>query len=41
MFRDLVVDKGINAKLLLFNKVYSFFANQEKELEFKFNEINR
>ena len=27
MFHDLVVDKGINAKLLLFNKVYSFFAN--------------
>ena len=37
MFHDLVVDKDINAKLPLFNKVRSFFANQETELEFKFD----
>ena len=40
MFHDLVVDKDINAKLPLFNKVHSFFANQETELEFKFDEIS-
>jgi len=39
MFHDLVVDKDINAKLPLFNKVHSFFANQETELEFKFDEL--
>ena len=39
MFHDLVVDKDINAKLPLFNKVRSFFANQETELEFKFDEL--
>ena len=39
MFHDLVVDKDINAKLPLFNKVHSFFANQETELEFKFSEL--
>jgi glycerol-3-phosphate dehydrogenase len=41
MFHDLVVDKDINAKLPLFNKVHSFFANQETELEFKFDEISQ
>ena len=39
MFHDLVVDKGVNAKLPLFNKAHSFFANQETELEFKFVEL--
>jgi glycerol-3-phosphate dehydrogenase (NAD(P)+) len=39
MFHDLVVDKDINAKLPLFNKVHSFFANKETELEFKFDEL--
>jgi glycerol-3-phosphate dehydrogenase len=39
MFHDLVVDKDINAKLPLFNKVRSFFANKETELEFKFDEL--
>jgi glycerol-3-phosphate dehydrogenase (NAD(P)+) len=39
MFHDLVVDKDINAKLPLFNKVHSFFANQETELEFKFDNL--
>ena len=39
MFHDLVVDKDINDKLPLFNKVHSFFANNEIELEFKFNEL--
>ena len=40
MFHDLVVDKDINAKLPLFNKVHSFFANQETELEFKFDDLD-
>ena len=39
MFHDLVVDKDINAKLPLFNKINNFFANQERELEFKFDEL--
>ena len=39
MFHDLVADKDINAKLPLFNKVHSFFDSQEKELEFKFDEL--
>ena len=39
MFHDLVVDKHMNDKLPLFNKVHSFFANQETELEFKFDEL--
>ena len=39
MFNDLVVDKNLNCKLPLFNKVYSFFANQESELESKFDEL--
>jgi glycerol-3-phosphate dehydrogenase (NAD(P)+) len=39
IFHDLVVDKDINAKLPLFNKVHSFFANQETELEFKFDNL--
>ena len=41
MFNDLVVDKDMNDKLPLFNKVYSFFANQETELDFKFDEISQ
>jgi len=40
MFHDLVDDKGLNCKLPLFSKVYSFFHNNEKELEFKFDEIS-
>ena len=40
-FNDLVVDKDMNDKLPLFNKVYSFFANQETELDFKFDEISQ
>ena len=39
MFHDLVADKDINAKLPLFNKVHGFFDSQEKELEFKFDEL--
>jgi len=41
MFHELIVDNDVNDKLPLFNKVYSFFANQEKELEFKFDEISQ
>ena len=40
MFHDLVVDKDLNFKLPLFSKVHSFFVNQDKELEFKFDEIS-
>ena len=40
MFHELIVDNDVNDKLPLFNKVYSFFANQETELDFKFDEIN-
>ena len=40
MFHDLVVDKDLNCKLPLFNKVYSFFHNNEKELEFMFDELD-
>ncbi len=39
MFHDLVVDKHMNDILPLFNNVHSFFANQETELEFKFDEL--
>jgi glycerol-3-phosphate dehydrogenase len=41
MFHDLVDDKDLNCKLPLFSKVYSFFHNNEKELEFKFDEISQ
>ena len=39
MFHELIVDNDLNSKLPLFNKVYSFFAKQETELEFKFDEL--
>jgi glycerol-3-phosphate dehydrogenase len=39
MFHDLVLDKDMHDKLPLFNKVYSFFHNNENELEFKFDEL--
>ena len=38
MFHALL-DKDINEKLPIFNKLYSFFANKESSLEFKFNEL--
>jgi len=38
MFHDLV-DEKLNKDLPIFNKLYVFFANQEKELEFKFDEL--
>ena len=41
MFHDLVVNNHMNDKLPLFNKVYRFFHNNEKELEFKFDEISQ
>ena len=40
MFNNLVIDNNMKDKLPLFNKVHSFFANQEKGLEFKFNELD-
>ncbi|MDB9910301.1 NAD(P)-binding domain-containing protein [Flavobacteriales bacterium] len=39
MLHELVVDKDVNNELPLFNKVYRFFDSQEKELEFKFDEL--
>jgi glycerol-3-phosphate dehydrogenase (NAD(P)+) len=38
MFHDLL-EKKINNELPIFNKLYNFFANQESELEFKFDEL--
>lgn len=38
MFHDLT-EKDMIKELPLFNKVYNFFANQERELEFKFDEL--
>ena len=38
MLHDLI-EEDVTKELPLFNKLYSFFANQEKELEFKFNEL--
>ena len=38
-FHELIVDKDMEDKLPLFSKVYGFFANQETELEFKFDEL--
>jgi glycerol-3-phosphate dehydrogenase (NAD(P)+) len=38
MFHDLV-DEKLNKDLPIFNKLYVFFANKERELEFKFNEL--
>jgi glycerol-3-phosphate dehydrogenase (NAD(P)+) len=40
MFHALIVDKDLNCKLPLFNKLYLFFDGQQKELEFKFNELD-
>jgi len=38
MFHDLI-EEDVEKKLPLFNKLYNFFANQENELEFKFDEL--
>ena len=38
MFHDLVDEKS-NKNLPIFNKLYSFFANKESNLEFKFDEL--
>lgn len=38
MFHDLI-EEDLLKELPLFNKLYKFFANQERELEFKFNEL--
>ena len=38
MFHDLVDEKS-NKDLPIFNKLYSFFANKESDLEFKFDEL--
>jgi len=38
MFHDLI-EEDVLKELLLFNKLYNFFANQETELEFKFDEL--
>ena len=39
MFHNLI-EEDVKKELPLFNKVYSFFANQESELEFKFDELD-
>ncbi|MBC8399223.1 MAG: NAD(P)-binding domain-containing protein [Flavobacteriales bacterium] len=39
MFHDLIDEKS-NKDLPIFNKLYSFFANQESKLEFKFDELD-
>jgi hypothetical protein len=38
MFHDLMAE-DVAKELPLFNKLYNFFANQESELEFKFDEL--
>lgn len=38
MFHNLI-SKDVERELPIFNKLYNFFANQERELEFKFNEL--
>jgi len=38
MFHDLI-EEDMLKELPLFNKLYNFFANQESELEFKFDEL--
>ena len=34
-----LMEVDVLKELLLFNKLYNFFANQETELEFKFDDI--
>jgi len=34
-----LIEEDVIKELPLFNKLYNFFAKQEKELEFKFNEL--
>jgi len=38
MFHDLI-EEDMLKELPLFNKLYNFFANQESELEFRFDEL--
>ena len=38
MFHDLT-DEDVEKELPLFNKLYNFFASQESELEFKFDDL--
>jgi glycerol-3-phosphate dehydrogenase len=38
MFHDLI-EEDVLKELPLFNRLYNFFANQERELEFKFDEL--
>jgi hypothetical protein len=38
MLHDLI-EEDVTKELPLFNKLYNFFANKERELEFKFNEL--
>ena len=38
MFHDLI-EEDVLKELVLLNKLYNFFVNQESELEFKFNEL--
>lgn len=38
MLHDLI-EEDVTKELLLFNKLYNFFANKERELEFKFDDL--
>jgi glycerol-3-phosphate dehydrogenase (NAD(P)+) len=38
MFHDLI-EEDVTKELPLFNKLYNFFANKERELEFKFDDL--
>jgi hypothetical protein len=38
MLHDLI-EEDVTKELPLFNKLYNFFANKERELEFKFDDL--
>ena len=38
MLHDLI-EEDVTKELPLFNKLYKFFANKERELEFKFDDL--
>lgn len=40
MLYDLIIDNDIIDKLPLFNKLYSFFENEQEELKIMFNDLN-
>ena len=40
MLYNLIIDSEIIDKLPLFNKLYSFFANEQEELHIMFNDLH-